>query len=194
MYIFKKMIFICTFILIIYQVQSQSLRIGIKGGLNAPFTDLTTIKNTENSFHVGAFATIGIAKKWDIQPEVLLSNSNITQSTLAEIALKKQTVFKINYLSIPIAVRFKLAPFIHLAVGPQFSIVLNRDVSGTNINSENFKTNDFSLFGGIDFDFLKFKIYGRYLTGLTNLNEVTSGSTEEFKPTLIQVGIGFKFL
>ena len=171
---------------------AQTFHLGIKGGLNIPSSNIANYKNPENTYHVGAFATIGISKKWDFQPEVFFTSSNIEQNNVFDAITKKSPLYKVNYLSIPIAFRIKIAPFIHLSFGPQFSLVLDSKKNDSENLTDAFKANDFSLFGGVEFDFLKFKIYGRYISGLTQLNNITD--TDKYTTKEIQAGIGFKFL
>lgn len=171
---------------------AQTFHLGIKGGLNIPSSNLANYKNPENTYHVGAFATVGLSKKWDIQPEVFFTSSNIEQNDISKVATEGKPIYKITYLSIPIAFRVKLAPFIHVAFGPQFSLVLDSKKNDSENLTDAFKANDFSLFGGVEFDFLKFKIYGRYISGLTQLNNITD--VNKYTTKEIQAGIGFKFL
>jgi len=51
-----------------------------------------------------------------------------------------------------------------------------------------FKSGDFSLAGGLQLNLLKFRVYGRYIGGLTDLNNL--GSHDTWKASMIQLGVG----
>jgi hypothetical protein len=51
-----------------------------------------------------------------------------------------------------------------------------------------FKSGNFSLAGGLQLNLLKFRVYGRYIGGLTNLNNL--GNNDTWKANMIQIGVG----
>ncbi|MGH2566184.1 MAG: porin family protein, partial [Ginsengibacter sp.] len=60
-------------------------------------------------------------------------------------------------------------------------------------NGQNaFKTGDFSLVGGVQLRLLKFRVYGRYIGGMTDINHLTNSNT--WKASAIQLGVGFSIL
>jgi hypothetical protein len=55
-----------------------------------------------------------------------------------------------------------------------------------------FKKGDFSMVGGLQLNISKIKLYGRYVVGLSNINDIDN--QEKWKNQTIQVGIGFSIL
>jgi hypothetical protein len=51
-----------------------------------------------------------------------------------------------------------------------------------------FKSGDFSVLAGLQLQVLKFRIYGRYAVGLSNLNDIDK--MDSWKSQSIQIGIG----
>jgi hypothetical protein len=51
-----------------------------------------------------------------------------------------------------------------------------------------FKNGDFSMIGGLQLKLLKFRVYGRYVIGLSNLDNI--GDKDKWKSQSIQLGIG----
>jgi hypothetical protein len=51
-----------------------------------------------------------------------------------------------------------------------------------------FKKGDFSMVGGLQVKLLKFRIYGRYVVGLSDISDVSNSG--EWKNQSIQLGVG----
>lgn len=170
---------------------SQGFSIGIKGGANMGKIASHSFKDEfALSYHAGVFTTIG-GKKWAIQPEVLLSQvSADTSSKFSDIYdfnhIKK---IKLTALTVPILLNYNLNKFITLQAGPQFGVILdqNKDVLLQN-GKDAFKKGNFSLAAGIQLNLLKFRIYGRFVGGVTDLKNIEANDT--WKVQTIQLGIG----
>ena len=61
------------------------------------------------------------------------------------------------------------AKFIAIQAGPQFGVLLDQNKDLLQNGGDAFKSGDFSLVGGVQLNLLKFRIYGRYVGGLTDL-------------------------
>lgn len=171
---------------------SQKLSLGIKGGANLgkisgePFKDEFTL-----GYHVGAYAAINFGK-FGIQPEVLFNQTNVdTSSQFSQVyngAFKHIDKIQFHYLSIPIMLNYNLNKFLTLQAGPQFGIILNQDKNILQNGNDAFKSGNFALTGGLQLNLLKFKVYGRFIGGLTNLDNI--GNQETWKTKTIQLGVG----
>jgi hypothetical protein len=174
-------------------VFSQSFTLGIKGGANLgkisgqAFKDEFTL-----GYHVGAFATIGLGKKFAIQPEVLLNQVNVdTASNFSQVyegAFNHIDKIQLHYLSIPLLLNYKLNKIIVLQAGPQFGILMDQNKDFLKNGQDAFKSGNFSLVGGLQLNLLKFRVYGRFVGGQTNINNV--GDKESWKTRAIQLGVG----
>lgn len=172
---------------------SQSLHLGIKGGAN--FGKISGKAYTDEyklGYHIGAYAAIGITSKFGIQPEVMFSQTNAEGKTASGLSpaydFSNVKSAKFNSLIIPIMLNYKINPFITLQAGPQFGVVIDKNKSLFANGKEAFKSGDFALAGGIQLNLLKFKIYGRYVGGMTNLDNI--GNEDTWKESTIQVGLG----
>jgi hypothetical protein len=171
---------------------SQSFSLGIKGGANLgkisghSFKDEFTL-----GYNVGAFATIGLGKKFAIQPEVLFNQVNVdTSSNFSEVyQFKHVDKIQLHYVSIPLLLNYKLNKFIVLQAGPQFGILLDQNLDLLTNGKNAFKSGDFSLVGGLQLNLLKFRVYGRFVGGQTNIDKL--GAQETWKAKAIQLGVGF---
>lgn len=174
-------------------------RLGIKAGTNLNKITGESFKDGfDLSYHVGAFAEIDFNKKWGIQPEVLWSQSATKRTnfdnlypTIVNSTTSKDERIKLNYLAIPILLRYNIGNILTLNAGPQFGILINQDKNFLQNGQSAFKDGDFSLVGGAQLNFNFLRIYGRYNIGLKNLNDV--GNQDKWTNQQIQMGVGLRF-
>ena len=112
-------------------VQAQKgFRLGAKVGANATKLDGQSFESGFNaSWHAGAFVELDFTKKLGIQPELLWSqtkstfvnNVNGLPSTLTTRDVS------LNYLSIPLLLRWSPNKLITLNAGPQYSILMDQN-------------------------------------------------------------------
>ena len=173
-------------------MQAQSFHVGLKTGANlqkidgVPFKDKFTF-----GYQAGGYATIGLTSKIGIQPEILFSSVNADTAThfSTVYGFKQVDKVKLNYLDIPILLNIKVAPFLTIQAGPQFSVLLDKNKSLLKNGQTAFKEGGIAAAAGLQLKFSKINIYGRYVAGLNNLNDVNE--TNKWKNRNIQVGVGF---
>ncbi len=169
--------------------------IGFKVGSNITKIDGYAFDDKFNyAYHIGGFAEIGLGEKLGIQPEVLFNQysssvdssfSNIYQ----DIFSSDQYKVKLNYLSIPVLLNYKLlGNFLSLQAGPQFSILMNSDKTLLQNGTEAFKNGDFAMLGGVQLKFSAIRVSGRYAIGLSNISDL--GNKSEWKSQGFQVSLG----
>jgi hypothetical protein len=143
-------------------------------------------------YHVGAFAEIDLSKKFGIQPEVLWNQTNTQRASGSDAVLnnwqQNTNDIKLNYLTIPILLRYNIGSLITLNAGPQFGILLNKDESLWANGKQAFKSGDFSLTGGATVNLKMLRVYGRYNIGLNDLND--AGTKDKWKSQQLQLGVG----
>ena len=185
---------ICLFCVTKFAV-AQNVHFGVKAGANfqkiqgIPFKEKFTF-----GYQAGAFAAIGFTSKIGIQPEILFSSVNADTATQFSTVygFKKIDKVKLNMLDIPILLNIKAAQFLTIQAGPQFSVLIDKNQNLLKNGETAFKQGNISAVAGLQFNLTKFKIYGRYVAGLKNLNNVNNSN--EWRNRNIQVGIGFKIL
>jgi hypothetical protein len=169
--------------------------IGIKGGANISkiegrsFTD-----EFRYGYHLGGFAEIGLSKKISIQPEVLF-NQYQTRVDSSFKALYQGLInpnsndnIKLNYLSIPILLNYKLGSALSLQAGPQFGVLIDNNKNMLENGQAAFRQGDFSMVGGAQLSISKIRITGRYAIGLNNINDIDD--QDKWNSQAVQLGIG----
>ncbi len=187
-----KLLIISALTLSISLTFAQGPKIGIKGGASVNKITGQSFNNQFSfGYHVGGFAIIKISDKIGIQPEVLFNQTNVdTSSKFSDIyAFNKVNGVKLNQLSIPLLLNYSPNKFVSFQVGPQYSILMNKDKTFIANGKDAFKAGDFSMLGGLQLNISKIRIYGRYAVGLSNLNDIDN--KEQWKSQSVQLGVGF---
>ena len=169
--------------------------IGVKGGTNITKVDGQSFKDKfEYGYHIGAFAEIGLGEKLGLQPEVLFNQYSTTLDSnynhiYENILTSGQRNVKLNYLSIPILLNYKLiGNFLSLQAGPQFSILMKQDKNLLQNGADAFKKGDFSMLGGVQLKLSAVRITGRYAIGLNNISDIDN--KDQWKSQGFQVSLG----
>ncbi len=187
----KKLLLFAAILFMGSSAFSQKFTLGVKGGANLgkltgqSFKDEFTL-----GYQIGGFATIPFGEKFAIQPEVMFNQTNLdTASRFSEIyQFNKVNNISLNSLSIPIMLNYNIVKYLTLQVGPQFGIILDQDKNLLQNGGDAFKSGNFSLAGGLQLNISKFRVYGRYVGGLTNMDNV--GNNDSWKASAIQLGLG----
>lgn len=170
--------------------------VGIKAGANINKVEGKTFEEAfDYGYHLGAFARIGLNDKLGIQPEVLFNQyqtktsnnpEDIWENAGSDVVNKR---IKLNYLSIPIMLNYKLlGNFLSLQAGPQFGILLNNDETLVKNGQNAFKSGDFSLAAGAQVKVLKAVVSGRYVVGLNDISDIDN--QDKWKNQAIQLSVG----
>ena len=177
------------------QAMMAQFHIGFKGGANIVKVDGKSFKDEfKYGYHIGGFAEIGFGNKFGIQPEVLFNQYTSTLDSnynhiYQNVFNSGQTSVKLNYLSIPILLNYKLiGSFLSLQAGPQFSVLMKQDKTLLQNGGEAFKKGDFSMVGGAQIKFSAIRITGRYVIGLNNINDIDN--QDQWKSQGFQVSLG----
>lgn len=175
--------------------QAQGVRIGAKLGANLnKVSGKSFSEEFDLSYHVGGFLEIDISKKIGLQPEVYFNQATATRSTefgtIYSANPNANTDIKLNYLSIPILLRYNVGKMVTLQAGPQFSILMNNDKTLLQNGQEAFKGGDFAMAGGVTLNLKMLRVYGRYNIGLSNINDIDD--RDEWKSQQLQLGIGLR--
>jgi hypothetical protein len=158
---------------------AQGLRLGIKGGTTvSKITGQSFSEKFSYGYHIGGFLKLKLGPKWSVQPEVLFNQVNTTvdssfkslYSSLYNPSYIKNV--KLKYLTIPLVLNYKLNKFMTLQAGPQFGVLIDNNKNLFQNGREAFKGNDLSMLGGLQLNFGKVGISGRYVLGLNNINDI----------------------
>ena len=186
-----KLLILAIFCITATAATAQKLHIGFKGGANI---NKLTGKSFDDQFsfgyHVGGFVSVGLSKKFAIQPEILFNQINVDTSSSYSTVYQFNKVDKVQlrYLSIPVLLNFKPIKYLTLQAGPQFGILTNKSKSLVQNGKEAFKSGDISMLGGVQVNISHLNVYARYAVGLSNLNDIDN--KEKWKSQSIQLGVG----
>ena len=188
---------------LIQVAEAQSFKLGVKvGGNMNKIQGQSFSDGFKFAYHAGAFAEINFNKKWGIQPEVLWNQMGGVPSDFQSVygtatnvnissLFNSDNVFKLNYLSIPILLRYTtVGGLFTFNVGPQFGIVLQQDKTLIQSGQDAFTGGDLSMVTGVQLNLLMLRIYGRYNIGLKNINNIDD--RDKWTSQQLQVGLGIK--
>jgi len=195
--IMKTKLFPLIAFVLLAQVSMAQFHIGVKGGANVTKIDGQSFKDQfKYGYHLGGFAEIGLGGKLGLQPEVLFNQySSTVDSNFKHIY---QNVFnsaynsnvKLNYLSVPILLTYKvIGNFLKLQAGPQFAVLIDQNKTLLQNGGNAFKHGDFSLVGGAQVKVANFRFTGRYVVGLSNINDIDN--QDKWKSQGFQLSVGF---
>lgn len=191
----KKSFLLLTVICLISAFSfGQGVHLGIKGGVNLDKIDGKSFKEEfTQGYHIGGYLDLGLSDKWSVQPEVLWNQTNTKVSDefndIYPEGINELREVKLNYLSIPLLLSFKPSKLLTFQAGPQFGVLLNKDVNLLENGKQAFKEGDFSMVGGVQLNLASFKIGGRYAVGLNNLNDIDN--KDDWKSQGFQLYVGF---
>ena len=174
---------------------SQSFHFGITAG-----ADLHKIQGEGFSsgfsfgYLAGAFAEIGFNRKWGIEPAILFNQSNPdTTNNFSSIYNGSPNIsqIKLNYLTVPVLLEYKLSKIVAIQLGPQFGLLINQTENISKNVKDAFQQGDVNAIGGIQLHLVNFRVYGRYMVGVKNINNINS---KQWTNQEIQLGIGYCIL
>ena len=166
--------------ILLAQAAFAQFTVGIKGGTNITKVEGKAFRDEfKYGYHLGGFAEIGLGGRLGIQPEVLFNQYQTRVDSSFKNVYQNGNDFnnlkdvKLNYLTIPILLNYKLGNILSLQAGPQFGILISQDKNLLENGKEAFKSGDFSLTGGAQINISKLRLTGRYFVGLNNISDVS---------------------
>ena len=172
---------------------AQGFHMGAKAGANLGKINGQDFEDGfKLGYQLGGFAEIDFTKGFGIQPEVLWSQTNTTVTDEPLSGLKPGADYHLNYLSVPILLRFNASKLLTFHLGPQFSILTDNHQTVAGNIGDAFESGDFALVGGAQVNLGSLRIYGRYVAGINNVNAVTN--MDKWRHQQIQFGLGVKIL
>ncbi len=195
--------------------QKEKIKLGVKAGLNVSSltVDESELKSTNKTgFTAGLMAEIPLAKNFSIQPELLYSQQGMKFSySDSEVENSHYTsTVKLNYLNIPVMLKYFVAKGFSLQAGPQIGILLKanneyRDNFLGYDNHENMNLSDYSngvdasVNFGLGYQFRnKFYADLRYNMSYTDVFKDATANTNyiinsDMKNRVFQITVGYFF-
>lgn len=198
----KKLILSALVLMLFTTVsQAQGIRLGLKAGANLnKISGQSFNDGFDLSYHAGGFLEIDLNKKWGVQPELLWNQTSSKPSSFNTVyasttsinpTLDALTAIKLDYLSVPLLLRYNVGGMFTLLAGPQFSILIKKDNTLLQNGQSAFKSGDFAMVAGAQVNLKMLRIYGRYNIGMQNINDIDQ--KDKWTTQQLQLGLGFRF-
>lgn len=179
------------------EVVITKLGIGVKAGFNFSTVSQGNLKaapDARTSIYIGVHYEIPVIEDViSIQPELLYSQQGF-EKRYTSSGERQKSMYKVNYISVPILARYYVIRGFSLEAGPKLSYKLNQKFDRAETDTELLTLNDandldFGFVAGISFEFDNgFFINGRFNSSFTEIFE-----RSEAKNTVTQFGVGYKF-
>ena len=188
----KNFILLATIFIAFTAKAQEKIGIGIKVGQNFSSVNSVAVDRHAASYHGGVTFQIGLTEKICLVPELLLSQTKLATNTsigdvIGDNKFKPET-YHLDYLMIPLLVQVKPFSALLLQAGPQYGILLDQKKDGLENAQFAFKQGEFSFVGGAKVNLGGFFVYGRYVVGLQDINDLQDQA--KWKTTQWQLGIG----
>ncbi len=181
--------------LLLSQVMMAQFHIGVKGGANVTKVDGKSFKDQfRYGYHLGGFVEIRMGNKFVLQPEVLFnqysSRLDSSFSNIYHTVFDGNTNIRLNYLSIPILLNYKvIGSFLSIQAGPQVGILIDQSKTVLQNGGNAFKDGDFSMLAGVQLKLANLRINGRYAIGLNNIADITDDGKWKNQGFQLSVGL-----
>lgn len=195
--------------------QTEKVKLGVKAGLNISsltFDDNELNSSDKTGFTAGLMAEIPLAKNFSVQPELLYSQQGMKLSYSdpeVQNSHYKSTI-AINYLNIPVMLKYYVVKGLSLQAGPQVGILLKANnkyqdnfLGYDNHEEMNLKEYsngvDASVNLGLGYQFKdKFYADARYNVSYTNVFKDVTANTNysinsDMKNRIFQITVGYFF-
>jgi hypothetical protein len=177
----KFILLFATIGLFATEAQAQGIDLGLKAGVNfANITDASGLSN-RTGFVFGAFVGGKLGDKLGIQGDLLYSQQG------AEADPEK---IDLNYVNVPVVIKYFLTESLNLQAGPQFGFVVDDNIKQVFNNIVEAESFDLTGVVGLGYDLpMGIRLEGRYNFGLTDVVKNESG-----KNTVVTLSVGYSFL
>jgi hypothetical protein len=194
----KKLLIIPALILIANLSVAQFLKFGVKGGANlVKLSGISFEEGYDLGYYAGAFAEVKLNEKWFIQPEIQFGETDLSYSNEFKdiyedlLNINNLSSMKLQRLSIPITLNYKIANVLSLSAGTQFSIITEKGQTLLQNAGNAFSDGDLGILAGANIHLSKFRVHARYVWGLNDMNNIDG--QDEWKAQTAQIGVGFVF-
>jgi hypothetical protein len=176
------------------QAMMAQFHLGVKAGANITKVDGKSFKDEfRYGYHLGGFAEIRLGNKLVLQPEVLFNQYatrlDSNYKNVYEDVFDGNSNIKLNYLSVPVLLNYKLiGNFISLQAGPQFGVLIDQNKTLLQNGGNAFKGGDLSMLAGVLVRVGPMRINGRYAIGLNNISDIADD--DKWKNQGFQLSVG----
>ncbi|NMM48197.1 porin family protein [Marinigracilibium pacificum] len=172
-------------------INAQDIGIGIKGGMNFATINSSTNFDNRTGYQAGVYLRFGKSSRLAIQPEILYNTKG---------ASFQDEEIKIDYLSVPVLVKFGVIGPLYIEAGPQISFLTNsvREVdTGDKQALEDFmKSSEWAIVAGVGAEVGRFQLSARYDWGISEIDDGFQFedlyADNSFKNSTFTLSVGFQ--
>jgi hypothetical protein len=169
-------------------VNAKDVKIGVKLGMNIASVNGSNANNLDSKtgFVFGVTAEVPFTEKFSIQPELLYSAQGAQQGN--------DYKYDLNYVSLPIMVKYYIAKGFTVEAGPQFSFLVKDELvpmSTYSENRENTAAENFDLAANFGLGY-QFKS-GIFFQTRYNLGLIAISENPDIKNGVFQMTLGYQF-
>ncbi|WDF65322.1 porin family protein [Flavobacterium sp. KACC 22763] len=212
----KSKLIICALLMCASAMaQTEKVKLGVKAGLNISslsFDENELDSSSKTGFTAGLMAEIPLAKNFSVQPELLYSQQGMKLSYSdpeVQNSNYKSTI-ALNYLNIPVMLKYYVVKGLSIQAGPQVGILLkaNNKYQDNFLGYDNHEKMDLKDYSngvdasvnfGLGYQFKdKFYADARYNLSYTNVFKDVTANTNyiinsDMKNKVFQITIGYFF-
>lgn len=145
-------------------------------------------------FQGGAFAEWDFSKHFGIQPEVLFTQTTAKKGSdfathyVSARNVEAREKIKLSYITVPLLFRYTPIKELTFNLGAQYSYLIFADENLLKGNRDALKKSDVGAVAGVQVNVANVRFFGRYVLGLTNVNDIDTRF--EWKSQQIAIGMG----
>ncbi len=190
-------IFVLLAFLTSIEVAHAQLGVGLKAGVNVASqkgTDLDYEIDLKSltGFHAGGYINYFLSDPIAVQVEILFSQKG---SKWDDSFYSAKDI--LNYIDIPLLIRYQIIKFLNVHAGPQFGFLMSAKSKYDDGYDEDvkdyYKSTDVGLVLGAEGNLpFRINVTIRYILGLNNIATEELGNT--WKNNVFQVSVGFRII
>jgi len=173
--------------------QNEPVRFGVKAGLNfshmnfskgSPPPEIPISTNWQPGILIGVAVIIPVLENFYFQPEYLFTQ-------MGGKVEEENLQYKINYISLPVILKYRVFNRLSLLGGPQFDLLINgnEEMGGNNSSIEHsIEHRSIGIMGGVEVSlFPKLSVGCRYIHGFNHIGLSRQSNVQEFKFQSFQI-------
>lgn len=180
-----------AFLLAIQANGQEKGRFGFKVGYNSASmsSSINSDATSKGGINFGVYGDFKVNSVFHVQPEINYSSQGENENYIIPPtgASYGKTEVTLNYLNIPLILKFDMGKVVNFQVGPQLGLLLSAREKGT-INNQpvddeikNVIKNDFSMIFGLGFNVSKnINLGARYNYGISNVQSPPPGAPADY--------------
>jgi len=182
------------------QPKEKRVHFGLKAGMNFSGLDGEGIQSSmQQGIDAGAFAEITLSKKWEFAPELYYSLHSLKRTSdftsryyeLQGLPGSDEKI-KLHYVSVPLLMRYHVSSVIAVEAGPQYNLLAYEDDNLLKESKPAFKKSELAVAAGATLTLEKFRIYGRYTLGVSDINGIETTKGYTWHSRQLQIGVGLQ--